>query len=191
MSAYDFNTDEVTKMLMPPKLRQLKHIAWLKVLLNPLKWLHNNFFKRYFEYTAPYFLYYDSATTYNIDEECVWTDKKGYVCIKNGTLNIPPTGNTASADHWLEFTPNYVAADERAYYRPQNIILVKALNDYFRCGLFQIYIENTGGGTFIIYMPLFYYDLLGATNTERTKAVLDYANKFTAAGISGVTVVSY
>lgn len=186
MSAFSFDVNEVTKMLMPPKLRQLKHIAWLKVITNPLKWLHNDFFTEYCETTSDGSNTYDSLTTYNIDDRVLWTNKRGYVCLQNGTLGIDPTGNVLSADYWLEFTPNYVAVDERVYYKPQLIILVRAMNAYFRTGLFQIYIA---GNSF--YVPIAKYLILGATNTERTKAVLDYAKKFRCAGIDEFTVTTY
>ena len=192
MSAYDFNTDNITRMLMPPKLRQLKHIAWLKVLLNPLKWLHNDFYKQYCETTEDGSNTYDSLTTYNIDDRVLWTNKRGYVCLQNGTLGIDPTGTTTSSDYWLEFTPNYVAVDERVYYKPQIILFVKALNTYFRTGLFQIYVVNLAGG-FVIYIPVGDYTPLGATNTERDKAIIDFSSTYLSAGIgvADVSVVSY
>lgn len=186
MSFYDLDTDEVGKQLLPPRLRQLRFLAWVKVLLAPLKWAHDDFFNEYCATTADQSFIWDSATTYNVDERVLWLDKRGYVSLQNGCLNIQPTGSANSADYWLEFTTNYVAVDERAYYTPQLIFFVKALNDYFRTGAFKIYISGT-----TIYIPVAQYLVLGATNTERDRAVLDYANKFMLAGIDEFTVSSY
>ena len=192
MSAYSFNIDNITKLLMPPKLRQLKHIAWLKVITNPLKWLHNDFFTIYCETTDDGSATYDSLTTYNIDDRVLWTNKRGYVCLQNSTLGIPPTGATTSSQYWLEFTTNYVAVDERVYYKPQIIWFVKALNTFFRTGLFQIYVVN-GAGAFVIYFPAGDYAPLGATDPERDSAILDFASKYLPAGIdvSNVSIVTY
>jgi hypothetical protein len=190
MSAYSFNVDNITKLLIPPKLRQLKHIAWLKVITNPLKWLHNDFFNEYCGYTTPFYDAWVSTSTYNIDDRIYWTNYRGYVCIKNSCLNIEPTGNAQSADYWLEFTPDYVAVDERVYFRPQKIFFVKALNDHFKPGPLKIYLASNSN---TIYYPLFYYDLLGATNTERDKAIFDFASKYLPAGFTSAdfTIITY
>lgn len=186
MGYYDIDTDEAGKQLTPPRLRGLKFLAWIRVLLAPFKYAHNDFFNEYCEYTLPFYGAWSNASTYNVGERIYWTNYKGYVSLKNGNLNIEPTGNAQSEDYWLEFTPDYVAVDDRAYYKPQTILFLEALNAHFKPGPLRIYLSGS-----TLYYPLFYYDLLGATNTERTRAVLDYANRFMPAGIDEFTVVTY
>lgn len=192
MSIYTVDIDEVGKQLTPPKLRQLKFLAWVRVILAPLKWAYNDFFTEYCQTTEDGSNEWNSGTTYNTDDRVLWTNKRGYVCIKDSCLNIEPTGNSQSAEYWLEFTTNYVAVDERLYYKPQIIWFVRALNAYFRTGLFQIYVTS-GAGSVAIYFPIAYYLPLGATNTERDKAILDFCSKYLPAGVgvADVTISTY
>ena len=192
MSYYNIDTDEIGKQLLPPKLRQLKMLAWVRVLLTPVKWMLDDFFTWYCQTTEDGSNEWVSVTTYNTGDRILWTNKRGYVCIKDSCLNVTPTGSSQSLNYWKEFTVSFVALDERVYYKPQIIIFVKALNAYFRTGLFQIYVSS-GGGNVTINFPIAYYLPLGATNTERDKAILDFCSKYLPAGIgvADVTITTY
>ncbi len=145
MSIYTYSVNYVVENLLPPILRQVKQIAWLKTIAKPLSWLSDRL-TDYMEGVTVGDIW-SPATTYNRDSDpVVWADSKMYQCIQDGALgvNYAPTGTANSAAYWVEVLPHWIGTNERIKYNAQIIILEYALNKlYFNEGVSaQIYIEN-------------------------------------------------
>lgn len=145
MSIYTYSVNYVVENLLPPILRQVKQIAWLKTIAKPLSWLSD----RLTDYRDGVSLsdFWSAGTTYDRDSDpVIWADSKMYQCIKDGALgvNYAPTGTANSAAYWVEVLPHWIGTNERIKYNAQIIILEYALNRlYFNEGVSdQIYIEN-------------------------------------------------
>lgn len=146
MSIYTYSVNYVVENLLPPILRQVKQIAWLKVIAKPLDWLSDRL-TDYIDGTDLGTKQWSSLTTYNRDSDpVIWTDSKVYQCIKDGALgvNYAPTGTANSLTYWIEVLPNWIGTKERIKYNSQIIILEYALNKiFFNVGVAdQIHVET-------------------------------------------------
>lgn len=180
MSIYTYSVNYVVENLLPPILRQVKQIAWLKVIAKPLDWLSD----RLTDYRDGVALgsFWSAGTTYNRDSApVIWSDSKMYQCIKDGALgvNYTPTGTNNSAAYWIEVLPHWIGTNERIKYNSQIIILEYALNRlFFNEGVSdQIYIENLSTtDSFIMF------SVSGGTSEMYTNAL--YTEEFMYTGYS-------
>ncbi len=78
---YNVNYQGVETNLTPPNHRTPVWLAWLKALLYPLQWLHNNFFLDYANGSADVF--YNYASTYTVGDRVIDIDNKVYECLAN------------------------------------------------------------------------------------------------------------
>lgn len=187
MSYYDFDTDEIGKQLIPSKLRQLKQIAWIKVLLAPVKYIHTLFFTHYC--TAEPFLW-SSPAYYGIGDICRWKDKKAYISLTStGTgLDYAPTGALYSSEKWMVYSDLFIGIDTRVHFNGQFINLINAINKFLGVTpLTSTYMDTSLN---IIYVSVGYYINLGANNTEREAALRRFIDRYRPAGFV-YTIVTY
>lgn len=139
MSLYELDTDYIGEQLLPPKLRKVKALAWLKVLLKPLSNLFNIDFK---DYTlGAIYDPYDVLTNYPFGERVIWTDKRVYESLTSSNLGNLPSDSAK----WLLCQNIFIGVDERVKYNSQKILFEFALNKFFMVDPFpadQIYITN-------------------------------------------------
>jgi hypothetical protein len=128
MSIYTFNTSTISGWLLPPVLRQLKHLAWLRVLLSPVQTLWQLIFEDYSVGTA--YQDWDAITGFALGSRVRYSDLGNYECINPagafGAIQYPL--NTV---YWRKIQDNYIGIDERIKYNSQIIILEYALNRWF------------------------------------------------------------
>lgn len=139
---YNVNFTQVWQNLMPPNKRLTKYLAWGKVLLYPMQWLHSRFFVEYKEGTI--YLDWNSGTAYTVNSFVKYTDKGIYCCIKNTTAGITPL----NSEYWYKTQDNFIGLTERMKYNSQKMIFEYALNRWFNLTYLQppsvspIYISN-------------------------------------------------
>ena len=134
MSIYTLDTDFVGENLMPPQLRTAKHLAWLKVLLRPLKCFINLIFNKFQDGDTSND--WKSVTTYTFCDTVKWTDKSIYMCIVASSLNVDPSNSS----DWIKVNNIFIGANERIKYSSQKLLFEYILNRYFET--VNIYIDN-------------------------------------------------
>ena len=138
MSIFSFNTSIITEQLLPPLLRKVKFLAWLKVLVAPIqnKWsLIFEDFKNGNPYTD-----YLILNSYIRGDRVRYEDNAIYECILNAS-----SGNTPlNSAYWVKVNDTFIGVDERLSYNSQTIILEHSLNKWFRneSATDQIYITT-------------------------------------------------
>jgi len=137
MSIYTYSTNYISEKLLPPSLRNKKHLAWLKVLLSPIQWLWKRIFVEYAD--GSFFAIFDISTAYVKGDIVVYSDRKVYQCLVNATGILPY--DTVS---WVKINDNFIGARERIKYNAQKKVFEYALNKWFfvPVGDPQIYIIN-------------------------------------------------
>jgi len=142
---YDIDFGVLTQVLLPPKFRKPRWIAWLKSLVTPLQWTKDNTFDKFrFGWDDALAQKYDTIITYHIDDLVLFRNKV-YVCIKTTTAGIDPTNTT----YWFKILDDWVGADERIMYCGQTLTLTYLLNRHFGLtfrqpnGVSDIHLENS------------------------------------------------
>lgn len=128
MSLYDFDTDQLGSELLPPELRQPKHLAWLKTLFRPtIQWIRDSLFNVYFGGQS--YAIYAPFAVYNRGDRVLGYNKSIYQCLVNGTTS----GLSGPYDDpaWMKTQDIFIGVDERVKYNSQIIVLEYALNHYF------------------------------------------------------------
>ena len=139
MDFYDIDTNYVSEQLTPPKLRNNKFLAWLKVLLKELNFF-NTLFYNYRANTT--YTDFDIATTYTINDIVIYEDKCVYCYINS----VSTAGNLPNnVLYWNKIQTNFIGVNNRINGSAQNILFEYMLNRYFRVSSVdpQIYIQNT------------------------------------------------
>lgn len=146
MSIYQIDADYVANQLTPPKLRNVKMVAWIKVLVAPLQKFAGKTLSRYKQGDTS--LDYSGATTYNFGDRVIYTDKSIYEAtyvdsdgVAQSFSGVIPT-NTA---FWTLINTVFIGSDERSKYNAQKLLFEYALNRFFRVAASpadQIYITN-------------------------------------------------
>lgn len=193
MSLFSLNVFRRGEDLTPPKLRSNTITSLLRVLLRPLKWCEDLFFKDFCKGTSAG--WYDSGTTYTKYKKVIWQDGAVYQLMVNSSLNIPPTGNALSATNWLKVLDNFIGIDERVRYNGQRIVFEYALNKWFNVTASPyIYLGTfVNGSTSLIceiFVPVAVWTALGNNTTSRDNRVIQFANKYVPAGYL-ITVITY
>jgi hypothetical protein len=142
MANYNVDFSKVWQNLMPPNKRLTKYLAWGKVLLYPLQWLHSRFFIDYKEGTI--YLDWNNSTAYTKNTFVKYTDRGIYCCIENTTAGITPL----NSNYWYKTQDSFIGLTERMKYNSQKMIFEYALNRWFGLSFVQppslspIYITN-------------------------------------------------
>ena len=131
MSIFDINFNTQGKLLLPPKKRLTKWLAWIYTLLKPVQWLRDWFFGVYID-SANYTLFSNSGTTYYVlGDRVVWYDNSLYECL-NPTLTLATVSSPIlMPDMWYKLQDCFIGVDERTAYNSQIIVLERALNRWF------------------------------------------------------------
>ena len=146
MSIYQIDTEYVANQLTPPKLRNVKMIAWLKVLVAPLNKFASKSLEKY--KVGDVSADYNGATTYDFGDRVIYTDKSIYEAtyvdsdgVAQSFSGVIPT-NTV---FWTLINTVFIGSDERSKYNAQKLLFEYALNRFFRVAASpadQIYITN-------------------------------------------------
>jgi len=138
MSIYQIDTSYVSEQLTPPKLRNVKLLAWLKVLLKPIS---NLFDVNFLDYKiGNVYTDYSGATTYSFGDKVMYIDKSIYELIVATSTGVDPVNTT----NWIKINDVFIGCDERIKYNAQKLLFEYALNKFFLVPVVgdQIYIDN-------------------------------------------------
>jgi hypothetical protein len=177
---YNINFSNTWQNLMPPNKRLTKYLAWGKVLVYPLQWLHQVFFVEYKDGNPS--ANWDIGTSYSVGVSVKYIDKCIYYCIKNTTAGIDPL----QTEYWYKTQDIFIGLTDRMKYTSQKMVFEYALNSFFELTYLQppsvspIYIEN------------FYVDvnsfIVGQNDIDTAYAVLEGSQ---ALDFVGETKTSY
>jgi hypothetical protein len=112
---------------MPPNKRLTKYLAWGKVLVYPLQWLHSRLFLDYKEGTI--YLDWVVSTAYTKNTFVKYTNKSIYYCIQNHTSSSIIT--PLDTEYWYKTQDSFIGVTERMKYNSQKIVFEYALNRWF------------------------------------------------------------
>lgn len=193
MSLFSLNVFRRGEDLTPPKLRSNTITAMLRVLLRPLKWCEDLFFKEFCKGTNAG--WYNSGTTYSKYNRVIWQDGAVYQLMVNSSVGIDPTGNALSATNWLKVLDNFIGIDERVRYNGQRIVFEYAINKWFNItSPNYIYLGTVPNGTTSltceIYVPVAVWTALGTNTTSRDNRIIQFASKYVPAGYI-ITIFTY
>ena len=185
MSLFVFNPFRASEELLPSVLRKPKQIAWLRVLLTPLKYICDLLLKDYFN--GVNFNSYNNATTYSKYDRITWTDNGVYELKVTSSVGVLPTGSALSATNWRKILNTYIGLNERVKYNSQIIILEYAINKHFKVSAppYIYFVQIPTGASAILCeakVPIALYNSLGANGVERTNRVNNFTRKYTIAG---------
>jgi hypothetical protein len=142
--AFNYNVDfsKVWQDNMPPNKRLTKYLAWGKLLVYPLQWVHSRFFIDYKDGSvAPD---WDAGTVYTKDSLVRYTNKSIYSCIETTTAGKTPL----ETYFWYKTQDNFIGLTERIQYTSQIIVFEYAISRWFSLPFVQppsvnvIYISN-------------------------------------------------
>ena len=185
MSLFKFNPFRTSEELIPAQLRSDKLIAFVRVLLRPVKWLSSLFLDDYCKGSnAPT---YNNATTYTMYDRVKWYDKGLYELRVSSSVGVHPTGDTLSKTNWLKVLDCWIGADERVRWNSQRIVFEYAINKWFDVtSAPYIYLGTIPLGatnvTVEINIPTAVWTALGSTNTARDNVVIQFAKRYTPSG---------
>jgi hypothetical protein len=119
---YSFNITYLTEKLTPPALRQVRILAFMRVITAPLAYKWRDFLEYIngssyteFDYSSPYTVGDRVRYGYAI-----------YECIQDASLIIP-YGNP---DYWLLINKDFVGVDARRKFNSQKLVFEYVLNLY-------------------------------------------------------------
>lgn len=140
MPIYDFNTDVIGELLIPPVLRKPKQLDWLSTILSPIQKLRDKVFNDYKQGSS--YPDYSNVEFYYLGSKVIWTDGCVYEAIKDEEITAVAPNNTT---YWIKQQEIFIGTDERVKYSAQKKLFEYALNRYFRIAdapADQIYITN-------------------------------------------------
>jgi hypothetical protein len=129
MPIWDFNTDIIGELLIPPVLRQPKQLDWLSTILSPVQKLRDRVFFDYKEGVESTYNDFNIGSTYSLGDMVIWTDKCVYQAIYTTSFSGIEPNNTT---YWLKTQEIFIGVDERVKYSAQKFLFEYALNKYFR-----------------------------------------------------------
>lgn len=125
MPNYNVNFSNVWQNLTPLNKQLSRYLAWGKVLVYPLQWLHSRFFLDYKEGTI--YLDWNNATAYSKNSFVRYTNKSIYCSIQDTPVGINPL----DVRYWYKTQDNFIGLTERMKYTSQLISFEYALNRWF------------------------------------------------------------
>lgn len=210
---YAFNTTYLTEKLTPPALRQVRVLAFLRVISAPLTSKWNDFL----EYiNGSNYSVFDISNAYSVGNRI----RYGYAiyeCIQASTGYLP-----TNTDYWLLINKDFVGVDARRKFNGQKLVFEYVLNLYLNTTPYTVpliyttrnavdgngfYIGSKGYGdrgqmskstnqddyigtgytigqyAMTIYVPLALYNSLASTASDREQRVRNVADKYVPAGI--------
>lgn len=193
-SLYDINFEVQIENLIHPYLRLRKALDYLFSIIYPVQHSAKNILDEYRNGTDASVLFYNSGTTYQKYDKCIFTDDAVYECIySGGTVGIAPVGHASSSDRWMKVNESYIGAEERQRYNGQLIVLQYAINKKFRITSGDlIYFEHVislGTVVFEVYFPTAVYTALGSNDTDRDSVILKWLSKYVPAGVTEYTTI--
>lgn len=217
MSIYTVTYGFFWETVYPPVLRKAVHLAWGKVIMKPLQWLHNAIFISYANGATD--ADYSNVTAYVKGDRVVYTDRGQYEARQATTGNLP-----SDSTYWYKVNDNYIGARERSKYSSRKILFEYALNKWFQTtGIFidntsigaQTFLMGGSGGTssamynvssnsqqfltnsftsnlsaFTIFVPLAKFNSLAGNDIDRENIIRNIADIYVLAGMS-YTVTPY
>lgn len=125
MLIYGFDTDWIVEKLLPPQLRTVMRMAWLRVLVSDIKSKYIDIYGVQSYYNGFSIAKWSSATAYVIGNR-VRYGVSIYEALTDNT-GLSPDINTSD---WLLIEKDFVGADERVKYNGQKMVLEYILNRY-------------------------------------------------------------
>lgn len=166
MGIYIYSVNFISEKLLPPAIRGVKHLSWLKVILKPIQTLWEYIFVDYKD--GSNYSIYDNSTAYSKWQRVVYFDKRVYECIQDTTPGI----NCDDIDYWNKINDNFIGASERVRYSSQKITFEYALNKWFFVPDTdpQIYIVNNiiAGSGFIMGATGLYSSAMASSSVFST-----------------------
>lgn len=129
MPIWDFNTDIIGELLIPPVLRQPKQLDWLSTILSPIQKLRDRVFFDYKEGVESVYNDFNIGSSYILGDMVIWADKCVYQAIYTTSFSGIYPNNTT---YWLKTQEIFIGVDERVKYSSQKFLFEYALNRYFR-----------------------------------------------------------
>jgi hypothetical protein len=131
---YDIDYSVQVDNLLPVNKRLPKYLAWVRSLVKPIQWLHDNFFNDFANGGIIYSLqYWASNTAYAIDVKIIDGDDHGVyqatVAISASFLNLHPRNDLA---RWVKVADDFRGVNKRIKYTGQKLFLEWSLNEWFR-----------------------------------------------------------
>jgi hypothetical protein len=180
---YNVNFYNVWTNLLAPNKRLSKYIAWGKVLVYPLQWLHQTFFVEYKNGSTS--VEWDNLTSYSVGFSVKYIDKSIYYCIKNTTAGIDPLNK----EYWYKTQDIFIGVTERMKYTSQKMLFEYALNTFFGITYLQPPSNND------IYISNFYVDvnsfIVGQDDTDTAFASLTGSQALDFVGENKTTYNEY
>ncbi len=130
MSIFDIDYNTQGRLLLPPKKRLPKWLAWIYSLMKPVQWVRDWFFDTYIG-VSNYNLF-DAGQYYSLGDRAIWFDNSIYECLNPN----PELGSVSSPillpDMWFKIQDCFIGVDERSAYNSQIIVFEYALNRWFQ-----------------------------------------------------------
>jgi hypothetical protein len=158
MSIYDQDINNNYKLISPPDKRAVTLLAWGRVMMKPLQWLHDLFFGGYAEGDSSPM--YNAGTSYVVGNRVQYLHKVYEVWMNPPTSGIDPT----NTDYWLLVLNDFRGAEQRIQFNSQIPIFEFLLNQWFQTTFVQpvysppsahsdIWIESTtpNDGSFVMF----------------------------------------
>jgi len=179
MSLFEFNPFRASEELTPSQLRGSKMMAWLRVLLRPMKWLSDLFTEDFILGTNSE--YYDNAKTYVKGNRVIWEDRGVYELKVSSSVGVNPTGETLSAINWFKILNDFIGIDEIYKTTGQLIVAEYTINRWFNItSAPYIYFEELTGTpqtTLICYVPILKVTNLGDTSNAQLSALRRFTDR--------------
>lgn len=140
MSLYDVDYNNVWQQNTPQILRGQVQLAWGKVLLKPLQYLHDLIFTDYAN--GSFYPNFDITSAYTLSDRVIYIDRGVYECNSGTTAGIVPF----NLNYWRKINDNYIGANERVLYNANKIVYEYALNRWFQTGISN---PSPGNGIYI------------------------------------------
>lgn len=163
--------------MLPSTLRQIKHLAWGKVLLKPLQYLRDLIFEDYANGATCGA--YSNGTAYLVGDRVKYIDRAVYECVVSTLGNLP-----TDTYYWKKVNNNFIGVRERIRYNSQKTIFEYSINKWFQTT--GIYVSNTGvqSNSFVMgntgpYSSTLYNISRNATNVLTNGYIVPSANDFT------------
>lgn len=193
MSLFVFNPFRISEELTPPAIRKVKMMAWLRVLIRPIKYVSDLFFNDFCK--GANYADYNNATVYIKYDRVVWSDLAVYELKVSTSTGVNPTGDSLSSTNWRKIQDYFIGVDERVRFNGQLIVFEYAINKHFRVtSAPYIYVGDfPHGATNInveLNVPIAVWTALGPNATSRNNRLIQFAQQYTLGGYSH-SVVTY
>lgn len=123
-SIYDLTTSIFGEQFTPPYKRLPRYLSWINVLLYPIQYTHNLFFKQYAN--GEYDFVWDSVSTYSKGDVVMYLDYQLYIAIQDVPIMTP----CIDTSYWVLASQN-VGLRQRSAVTGQKLLLEWVLNKHY------------------------------------------------------------